>query len=65
MQRSFDQNTTYHQGRAVVIGKLVASCPGVAMVPLFYRQLKKEKTAALKFHYGNFDESMALSPKAE
>ena len=50
---------------AVVIGKLVASCPGVAMVPLFYRQLKKEKTAALKFHHGNFDESMALSPKAE
>ena len=43
----------------------MASCPGVAMVPLFYRQLKKEKTAALKFHYGNFDESMALSPKAE
>ncbi|CAH3132147.1 unnamed protein product [Pocillopora meandrina] len=50
---------------AVVIGKLVASCPGVAMVPLFSRQLKKEKTAALKFHHGNFDESMALSPKAE
>ena len=43
----------------------MASCLGVAMAPLFYRQLKKEKTAALKFHHGNFDESMALSPKAE
>ena len=50
---------------AVVIGKLVASCPGVAMVPLFYRQLKKEKTVPLKFHHGNFDESIALSPVAE
>ena len=65
LQRSFDQNTTYHQGSAVVIGKLVASCPGVAMVPLFYRQLKKEKTVPLKFHHGNFDESIALSPVAE
>ncbi|KAL9978098.1 hypothetical protein ACROYT_G015579 [Oculina patagonica] len=41
---------------AVVIGKLVASCPGVAMGPLFYRQLENEKTAVLKFHHGNFDE---------
>ena len=43
----------------------MASCLGVAMAPLFYRQLKKEKTAALKFHHGNFDESIALSPIAE
>ena len=50
---------------AVVIGKLVASCPGVAMGPLFYRQLENDKTAALKFHHGNFDESMVLSPTAK
>ncbi|KAL9965154.1 hypothetical protein ACROYT_G028915 [Oculina patagonica] len=50
---------------AVVIGKLVASFPGVAMGPLFYRQLENEKTAALKFHHGNFDESMVLSPTAK
>ena len=37
---------------AVVIGKLVASFPGVAMIPLFYRQLENEKTAALKFRHG-------------
>lgn len=50
---------------AVVIGRLVPGCPGVAMGPLFYRQLENEKTAALKFHLGNFDESMVLSPTAE
>ena len=50
---------------AVVIGKLVASCPGVAMGPLFYRQLENEKTAALKFHHGNFDGNMVLSPSAK
>ena len=47
---------------AVVIGKVVASCPGVAMGSLFYRQLENDKTAALKFHHGNFDESMVLPP---
>ena len=50
---------------AVFIRKLVASCPGVAMGSLLYRQLENEKTAALKFHLGNFDESMVLSPTAE
>ena len=50
---------------AVVTGKFVASCPGVAMGPLFYRQLENGKTAALEFHPGNFDESMVLSHSAE
>ena len=50
---------------AVVIGKLVASCPGVAMGPLFYRQLENEKTAALKLRHGNFDGNMVLSPSAK
>lgn len=49
---------------AVVIGKLVASCPGVHMGPLFYRQLENEKTTFLKLHYGNFDAKMVLSPTA-
>lgn len=43
----------------------MASCPGVAMGPLFYRRLENEKTAALMFHHGNFDESMVLSPTAK
>lgn len=49
----------------VVIAKLVASCPGVAMGPLFYRKLENDKMAALKFHHGNFNEGMVLSPTAE
>ena len=42
----------------------MASCPRVAMGPLFYRQLENDKKAALKFHHGNFDESM-VSPTAK
>ena len=49
----------------IVIGKLVASCPGVTMGPLFDRQLENDKTKAFKFHHGNFDESMVLSPTAK
>ena len=49
---------------AVVIGKFVASCPGVAMGPLFYRQVENDKTTALKFHHDNYDKSMVLSPTA-
>ena len=49
---------------AVVIGKLVASCPGVHVGPLFYRQIENEKTTFLKIHYGNFDAKMVLSPTA-
>ena len=50
---------------AVVIGKLVASCPEVAMGSLFYRQLENDKIAEIKFHHGNFNESMVLSPTAK
>ena len=45
---------------AVVIGKLVASCPGVHMGALFFRQLENEKMASLKLHYGSFDAKMVL-----
>ena len=49
---------------AKVIGKLVASFPGVMYGPLYYRQLEKEKILALKFNKGNFDASMKLSTAA-
>lgn len=49
---------------AAVIGKLVASCPGVHIGPLFFRQLENEKTAFLKLQYGNFDATMVVSATA-
>ena len=49
---------------AAVIGKRVASCPGVHMGPLFFRQLENEKTASLKLQYSNFDAKMVLSATA-
>ena len=49
---------------AKVIGKLVASFPGVMYGPLYYRQLEKEKILALKFNKGDFDASMKLSTAA-
>ena len=45
---------------AEVIGKLVASFPGVMSGPLYYRKLEKENILALKFNKGNFDASMKL-----
>lgn len=47
-----------------VISKLAASCPGVHMGPLFFRQLENEKTASFKLHYCNFDAKMVLSATA-
>ena len=65
LQRSLDQNITYHQGSGSshrqTCGQLIWGYFG----SLFYRQLENEKNAALKFHRGNFDESMVLSPTAE
>jgi hypothetical protein len=37
-----------HVCKAEVVGKLVATCPGVLMGPLYFRQLENEKIAALK-----------------
>lgn len=45
-----------------VIGKLIASFPGVMYGPLHYRSLKRDKTHALKGSMGNFHSRMALSP---
>lgn len=47
-----------------IVGKLVASFPGVRFGRLFYRQLDIEKTRALKFNHGNFDSTMDLSERA-
>ena len=32
--------------------------------PLYFRQLKREKTSALKCHQGNFDSTMSLSEES-
>lgn len=46
---------------ARVIGKIVASFPGVMHGPLYYRELDTDKTSALKQAKGNFDAQMLLS----
>ena len=48
-----------------VIGKIVASFPGVKYGPLYYRDLDKNKTLALKKAKGNFDATMLLSQAAK
>ena len=50
---------------ARVIGKIVASFPGVMYGPLYYRYLERDKSQALKKEKGNFDAYMVLSPKAK
>ena len=49
---------------AQVIGKIVASFPGVMHGPLYYRELEKNKTLALKEPKGNFEATMVLSQGA-
>ena len=49
---------------AKVIGKIVASFPGVMHGPLYYRALEKNKTQALKEAKGNFEATMSLSTDA-
>ena len=44
-----------------VIGYMISSFPGVVHGPLYFRQLEREKTSALKCHQGNFDSTMSLS----
>ena len=44
-----------------VIGHIISSFPGVMYGPLYFRQLEREKTLALKCHQGNFDSTMSLS----
>jgi hypothetical protein len=50
---------------AKVIGKIVASFPGVMYGPLYYRALEHDKSLALKKAKGNFDATMSLSQAAK
>ena len=50
---------------ATVIGKIVASFPGVMYGPLYYRCLEADKSTALKKQKGNFDAIMSLSKMAK
>ena len=47
-----------------MIGRMVASFPGVMYGLLYYRQLEIEKVAALKQNQGNFEAIMILSDMA-
>jgi hypothetical protein len=50
---------------AKVIGRIVASFPGVMYGPLYYRALEHDKSLALKKAKGNFDATMSLSQAAK
>ena len=50
---------------AKLIGKFVASEPGVRYAPLYYKALEIEKDQALKLSKGNFDVQMTLSQDAK
>ena len=46
------------------LGYMVSSFPGVMYGPLYFRQLEKEKTLALRYSKGNYDPFMVVSDKA-
>ena len=50
---------------AQLVGKLVASFPGVTYGKLFYRQLDIEKNNGLKIHKGNYKKTITLSQKSK
>ena len=60
----FQQNMPSIRSVAQLIGMMVACFPGVEYGPLFYRQVDRDKTAALKANLGDFDKKMSLSPTA-
>ena len=49
---------------AQALGYMVSSFPGVMFGPLFFRQLERDKTEALKCNKGVFDAFMIISDKA-
>ena len=55
---------TIHEVSSLV-GKLVASLPGVQYGKLHYRELEKEKAQALKFSRGDYSCCMVLSERAK
>ncbi len=48
---------------ARIIGKIVASFPGVMYRPVYYQELERDKTLALERAKGNFDAPMVVSPE--
>ena len=50
---------------AELVGKMVATFPGVEFAPLFYRRIENEKSKALKISKGNYQAIMSLSDKAK
>ena len=52
------------QELASFIGLLVSSFPGILYGPLYYRQLERDKTTALRQNYGNYNAQMRLSQES-
>ena len=50
---------------ASVIGLLVSSFPAVMYGPLYYRQLEREKSLAVKYNNGNYEAFMSPSSDAK
>lgn len=48
---------------AKVIGIMVSSYSAVMCGPLYYRQLERDKSLAVKDHKGNYDAPMVLLPE--
>jgi len=46
------------------LGYMVSSFPGVMYGPLYFRQLEREKTLALRYSKGDYDACMVVSDKA-
>ena len=59
------KETTKIRTVAQIIGKIVSLFPGELYGPLHYRQIDREKTAALRASRGNFDSNMSLSVQAQ
>lgn len=49
---------------AMLIGKMVASEPGVQYAPLYYKDLEHEKDGFVKLHRGNYDAIISFSNKS-
>ena len=50
---------------AKALGTMISCFPGILYGPLYYRQLEKEKTEALKMNKGDFESFMSPSPSAK
>ena len=50
---------------AKVIGKIIATFPGVMYGPLYFRTLERDKTKALKANNWKFDKHLTLSNRAK